>query len=103
MFRLSKILASSLFVLASVSGPGQAETLAGRVDAVNVVTGEIVIDGIRYTLARTTREPGGGKPLLSRYQPGDGVVFTPGPGRTLLRIEKPAGGVDLPARLQPAR
>lgn len=94
MSRSASVFAATLFFMTGFLGTVQAETLAGRVGKVNAAAGEIEIDGTRYKLAHTPRESGGGKPLLSRFQSGDGVVFTAGPGQILLSIEKPAGGVD---------
>lgn len=97
MSNRSGVFAAVLICLAGGAASVQAETLAGRVDKVDAAANEIVIDGVRYKLNRASREPGGNKPLLSRFQTGDGVIYTPGPGQTLLKIEKPAAGVDLPA------
>lgn len=97
MYKQAGLWAAVFFVvLTGLPWVGHAETLAGRVDKVNVAMGEIEIDGVRYKLRRTARAAAGSGSPLSQFQPGDGVLFTPGPGQTLLKIEKPAGGVDLP-------
>lgn len=100
MWRKAWVLGVVVASLGGLLAPVQAETLAGQVARVDAAVSEIEIDGVRYKLAQSSRESKGIKPLLSRLKPGDGVIYTPGPGQTLLKLEKPAAGVDLPnARL----
>jgi len=96
MLRRTGLIGIGLIFLAGLWAPVQAEVIAGQVGRVDAAANEIEIDGVRYKLTRATREPGGSQPLLSRFKTGDGVIYTPGPGQTLLKLEKPAAGVELP-------
>lgn len=97
MWRNVWVLGIAVASLVGLLAPVQAETLAGQVKKVDTAAREIEIDGVRYKLPHSSsRESRDVKPLLSRLKPGDGVIYTPGPGQTLLKLEKPAAGVDLP-------